>query len=138
MNNQSIKIYYENIERTGGVLFLTNLLKLTLLLKCFQVFMKLMVPNCEIHHVFCLLSSSKMAFCCKSILFLSYSIPYFLDTKTDVENSRHKSGCVYICTKKITSLAFYIVSLNSTVFYFETFLFKNGSIYDFTLQNVAF
>ena len=31
--------------------------------------------NCERHHVFCLLSSSKMAFSCKSIVILCYSIP---------------------------------------------------------------
>ena len=35
------------LQSCGGVLFLINLLKLTLLLKYFYILMKLMVLNCE-------------------------------------------------------------------------------------------
>ena len=48
--------------------------------------MKLMVPNCERHHVFCLLSTNNIAFCCKGIVFLSYSIPL----SWDASNRREK------------------------------------------------
>ena len=81
----------KNIKRIcEGMLFLINPLKLTLLLKRFQVLMKLLVPNCEKYHVFCLLSNSKMSFCCKSIVFLSYSITLSWDT-----NNRCNNGSVY-------------------------------------------
>ena len=57
--------------------------------------MKLMVPNCERHHVFCLLSTNNIAFCCKGIVFCL--IPFlFLEMQvTGVKNSRYKSGSVY-------------------------------------------
>ena len=58
--------------------------------------MELMVPNYEKHHVFCLLSSSKMTLCYESIAFFGL-IPFlFLKIQiTGVKNSRHKSDPVY-------------------------------------------
>ena len=83
----------KNIKRIcEGMLFLINPLKLTLLLKRFQVLMKLLVPNCEKYHVFCLLSNSKMSFCCKSIVFLSYSITLSWDTNSRCEKLQTQSG----------------------------------------------
>ena len=53
------------------------------------------VPNCERHHVFCLLSSSKMTFCCKSNFFV-YSIPLSWDT-----NNR----CKKLQTRKVPCIS---------------------------------
>ena len=59
--------------------------------------MKLMVSNCERHHVFCLLSSGK---CCKTIVFLPYFIPLSWDTNNRCEKLQTKRGSVYKPNKK--------------------------------------
>ena len=68
---------------------------ITLLFECFSVLMKLIVQNCTRNHVFCLLSSSNMAFCCKSIVFCL--IPFFfLEIQIrGMKNSRRKNASVY-------------------------------------------